>query len=110
MRRQGPENLLLLVSRFFWLMLAAAAAHFQDGLAFPTLLLAALIGWRGWRMWWIIPVVAAEAIYASDLFAQASGGGKLPGAMSNVFFQLIVFAFLALTGLALGWALRRRHV
>jgi hypothetical protein len=100
---------LLLVFRIFWLMLAAAAAHFQDGLAFPTLLLAALIGWRGWRPWWIFPVVVAEAIYASDLFAQAGGGGKLPGAMSNVFFQLIVFAFLALTGLGLGWALRRRR-
>ncbi len=101
---------MLIVSRTIWLVLAAAAAHFQDGLAFPALLLAALIAWRGWRPWWIVPVVVAEAIYASDLFSHATGGGKLPGAMSNVFFQLIVFAFLALTGLTLGWALRRRHV
>lgn len=101
---------MLLASRAFWLMLAAVAAHFQDGLAFPTLVLAALIGWRGWRPWWIVPVFVGEAIYASDLFARAGGGGKLPGAMSNVFFQLIVFAFLALAGLGLGWALRRPRV
>jgi hypothetical protein len=101
---------LLLVARTFWLMLAAVAAHFQDGLAYPTVALAALIGWRGWRPWWIVPVVIAEAIYASDLFAQATGGGKLPGAMSNVFFQFFVFAFLALIGLALGWTFGRRQV
>ena len=91
-------------------MLAAVAAHFQDGLAFPTVLLAALIGWRGWRPWWIVPVFVAEAVYASDLFARAGGTGKLPGAMSNVFFQLFVFALLALIGLGLGWAFRRRSV
>jgi hypothetical protein len=101
---------VLLVFRIFWLVLAGAAAHVQDGLAFPVVLLAVLVGWRGWRVWWIVPIVVAEAAYASDLFAHASSGGKLPGAMSNVFFELIVFAFLALTGLALGWAARRwRH-
>ncbi|MCI4679499.1 hypothetical protein K9U39_09995 [Rhodoblastus acidophilus] len=99
---------MLLAIRLFWLTLAAAAAHFHDGLAYPTVLLAALIAWRGWGPWWILPVIVAEAVYASDLFASASGGGKLPGAMSNVFFQLIVFALLALIGFAAGWTFRRR--
>ena len=99
---------MLLAIRLFWLTLSAAAVHFQDGLAYPTVLLAALIAWRGWRPWWILPVVVAEAVYASDLFATASGAGKLPGAMSNVFFQLIVFALLAVVGLVLGWLFRLR--
>jgi hypothetical protein len=93
---------VLIAVRLFWLTLEAAVAHFHDGLAFPVLLLAALIAWRRWRPYWMLPVIVAEAVYASDLFAHATGGGKLPGAMSNVFFQLGVFTLLALVGYVLG--------
>jgi hypothetical protein len=99
---------VLLVLRFFWLVVFAAAAHLQDGLAYPTLLGAALLGWRGGRPYWTLPLIAASALYASDLYSHAAGEGKLPGAMSNVLFQLAVFALLALIGYLAGWAVRRR--
>ena len=99
---------MLLAIRAFWLVLQAAFAHLYSGLAYPVLIVAGIIGWRGWRPWWILPVIVVEAVYASDLFAHASGSGKLPGAMSNVFFQLGAFTLLALIGFAIGWAVRRR--
>jgi hypothetical protein len=102
------ENLVLLAIRLFWLALLAASYHFQSGLAYPTLALSALIGWRAWRAWWLAPLVVAPAIYASHFYADATGSGKLPGAMSNVLFQCGVFALLALTGFAVGWAVRRK--
>jgi hypothetical protein len=102
------EHLVLLVFRVFWLTLFAAFEHFSDGLAYPTLALAALIGWQGWRPWWALPLIVIPAVYASDLYSQASGAGKLPGAMSNVFFQLGAFALLALAGFLAGWLVRRQ--
>jgi hypothetical protein len=104
----GLENLVLLAIRVFWLVFSASLAHLQNGLAYPVLILAGLIGWRGWRPWWLAPLILAEAIYAADLFSHASGRGKLPGAMSNVYFQFGVFALLALVGFVIGWAVRRR--
>jgi hypothetical protein len=97
---------VLLALRLFWLTLFAAADHFQNGLAYPMLIVSALIGWRGWRPYWIAPLVVVEAIYAAQMYSHASGAGKLPGAMSNAFFQIGVFALLALIGLILGWAVR----
>jgi hypothetical protein len=98
---------VVLAFRVFWLTLFAAFEHFSDGLAYPTLALAALIGWQGWRPWWALPLIVIPAVYASDLYSHASGGGKLPGAMSNVFFQLGAFALLALFGFLAGWLVRR---
>jgi MYXO-CTERM domain-containing protein len=99
---------VLLAFRVFWLTLFAAVEHFSDGLAYPTLALSALIGWRGWRPFWALPLIVIPAVYASDLYSHASGGGKLPGAMSNVFFQLGAFALLALAGFLAGRLIRRQ--
>jgi len=101
------ENLVLLAVRVFWLLFEASIAHLQSGLAYPVLILAGLIGARGWRPWWILPLILAEAVYASDLFSHAAGGGKLPGAMSNVFFQFGVFTLLALIGFVIGRLIAR---
>ncbi|HUO55279.1 MAG TPA: hypothetical protein VMU18_11090 [Rhodoblastus sp.] len=101
---------MLFIIRLLWLVLEAASAHLQNGLAYPVLLLAGLIGWRRWSPLWLLPLVGAEAFYAADMFAKAGGAGKLPGAMSNVFFQLFVFAFLALLGLVIGRALRPKRI
>jgi hypothetical protein len=99
---------VLLVIRLLWLTLLAAGAHFQNGLAYPPLLVSALIGWRGWPAWLLPPLIVAFAIVASRFYAGATGTGKLAGDMSNVFFQIGVFALLSLVGFALGWAVRRR--
>ena len=99
---------MLLVIRLFWLTLEAVGMHFQNGLAYPTLILAALIGWRGWRIYWLAPLIIIPAAFAAQLYADATGRGKLPGAMSNVIFECGVFALLALLAFAAGRAVLRR--
>lgn len=99
---------MLVAVRLFWLMLEAAGAHFQSGLAWPPLVLSALIGWLGWRPYWLAPLIVIPAIVAAQTYADATGTGKLPGAMSNVVFQCGVFAMLSLIGFGVGWLARRR--
>ncbi len=101
---------MLLAFRFLWLILFTAAEHFRDGLAWPALALALLLGWRGFRIYWLAAPTLALAIYASQVYAHATGEGKISGAMGNFAFETMVFGFLALAGYGAGRFWRRRNL
>jgi hypothetical protein len=89
---------VLLAFRLFWLMIFVAAEHLRDGLAYPALAVAALLGWRGLRLYWLAPLIVALAVIAGQIYAHATGEGKISGALGNFPFELAVFAVLALAG------------
>ena len=98
---------VLLAFRFLWLIVFTAAEHFRDGLAWPALAIAILLGWRGMAIWWLAAPALALAIYASHLYAHATGEGKISGAMGNFAFETLVFGSLALAGFLAGRFWRR---
>jgi hypothetical protein len=99
---------VLLVIRIFSLVIFAAVAHFRDGLAYPALVVAALMGWRGTGFYWLAAPIVVLAIAAGQIYADATDAGKSVSALGNFPFELMVFAFLSLVGYLLGWAWRRR--
>ena len=84
------------------------AAHVPDGLAFAAVAAGALVGWRRLSPVWLAPVAALLAVYASGIFAHATDTGKVSGALSNVFFELLIFALWSLAGFFAGRLMRRR--
>lgn len=99
---------MLVAFRLFWLLIFVAGEHFRDGLAWPALAVAALLGWRGLRVYWLAAPVVILALAAGRIYAEATGTGKVSGALGNVAFELIVFAVLSLSGYLAGWFWRRR--
>ena len=99
---------MLVVIRIFSLVIVAAAEHFHDGLAYPALIVAALLGWRGIGFYWLAAPILALAIAANQIYANATSSGKTAAAMGNFPFELMVFTFLSLVGYLLGWLWRRR--
>jgi hypothetical protein len=99
---------VLLAIRIFWLVIFVSIEHFRDGLAYPALIVAALLGWRGIRFYWLAAPIVALALASSYIYAHATGAGKASTAIGIFWFELMVFAFLSLVGYLLGWFLRRR--
>jgi hypothetical protein len=100
---------MLLAARYFWLIVFAAGTHFTDGLAYPAVLIAFALGWKGVRFDWLAMPILLSAYGAYYYYAHATSEGKLSGAMGNFVFELMVFAFLSAVGYLVGWALRRRR-
>jgi hypothetical protein len=101
---------LLLAFRFLWLIVFTAGAHLQDGLAYPALAVAFLLGWLRWRIYWLAAPALALAFFAAHIYAHATGEGKTSGAMGNFAFEAMVFGVLGLAGYWAGWLLRRRRL
>ncbi len=99
---------MLVAFRLLWLLIFVAGEHLRDGLAWPALVVAMLLGWRGFRVWWLMAPVVVLALVAGRIYAQATGEGKISGALGNLPFELIVFTVLALLGYLAGWFWRRR--
>ncbi|MGO9391841.1 hypothetical protein [Rhodoblastus sp.] len=99
---------MLVVIRIFSLVIVAAVEHFRDGLAYPALIVAALLGWRGIGFYWLAAPILALAIAANQIYANATSSGKIAAAMGNFPFELMVFAFLSLVGYLAGLLWRRR--
>ncbi len=93
---------MLVAFRLFWLLIFVAGTHFRDGLAWPALAVAALLGWLGLRVWWLAAPVVILALAAGRIYAQATSEGKISGALGNIAFELVVFAVLSLAGYLLG--------
>jgi hypothetical protein len=100
---------MLLAARYFWLIVFAAGTHFVDGLAYPAVLIALTLGWKGIRFDWLAMPILLSAYAAYYYYAHASSEGKLSGAMGNFVFELMVFALLSAIAYLVGWALRRRR-
>ncbi len=100
---------MVLALRVFWLIIFVAIEHFKDGLAFPALIVGALIGWRGVRFYWLAAPILILAFASSQIYFHATGQGMIGGAMGNLVFELAVFAFLSLAGYLAGrmWRSRR---
>jgi hypothetical protein len=96
---------MLLATRYFWLIVLAAGEHFADGLAYPAVLIAFALGWKGVRFDWLAMPILLSSYAAYYYYAQPTGEGKLSGAMGNFVFELMVFAF----GYLVGWLLGRRR-
>ena len=101
---------MLLAFRFLWLIVFTAGAHLQDGLAYPALAIAFLLGWRGIGVYWLAAPSVAMAVVAAQVYAHATSTGKISGAMGNLAFELMVFAALGLAGYLAGWFFRRRRL
>jgi len=100
---------MLLAARYFWLLVFAAGEHFADGLAYPAVLIALALGWKGIRPDWLAMPILLSAYAANYFYAQATSEGKLSGAMGNFAFELMVFTFLSAVGYLVGWLLGRRR-
>jgi hypothetical protein len=100
---------MLLAARYFWLILFAAGTHFIDGLAYPAVLIALTLGWKGIRPHWLAMPILLSAYAADYFYARATSEGKLSGAMGNFAFELMVFVFLSAAGYLAGWLLGRRR-
>jgi hypothetical protein len=96
--------------RLLWLIIFAAFEHLRDGLAWPALIVAFLLGWRSFRFWWLLVLVIFLAGAANHIYAYATGETKIAGAMGNFPFELLVFAMLSAIGYIAGWTLRRRRM
>jgi hypothetical protein len=94
--------------RLIGLMIFACFEHLKDGLAWPALIVAFLLGWGGFRAWWLLAPIILLAGYASHIYAYATGEGKISGALGNFAFELLVFAVLSLAGYLAGKFWRRR--
>ncbi|WP_294538063.1 hypothetical protein [uncultured Rhodoblastus sp.] len=99
---------MLLVVRVFSLIIFATVAHFGDGLAFPALVAAALIGWRGIGFYWLAAPILALAFAANYMYSGVHSTAKEFAALGNIPFELMVFSFLSMVGYLLGWLFRRR--
>jgi hypothetical protein len=99
---------VLLVVRIFSLIIFATVAHFGDGLAYPALIVAALIGWRRIGFYWLAAPILALALAAGHMYSGVNSTAKEFAALGNFPFELMVFAFLSLVGYLLGWLFRRR--
>ncbi len=100
---------MLLVARYFWLIVFAAGTHFIDGLAYPAVLIALILGWKGARPGWLAAPILLSAYAADYYYAHATSEGKLSGDMGNFAFELMVFAALSAVGYLAGWLLGRRR-
>lgn len=100
---------MVVAFRLLWLIIFACFEHLKDGLAWPALFLAFLLGWRGLRPWWLLAPIICLAGAANHIYANATGETKIAGALGNVPFELMVFAVLSLVGYVGGrlWARRR---
>lgn len=95
---------MVVALRVFGLIIYVAAEHFRDGLAYPALILGALIGWRAIPFYWLAAPTLGLAYASSRIYFHATGPGKVGGAMGNFAFELAVFGFLSLVGyLAARW-------
>ena len=100
---------MVLALRVFGLIILVAIEHFKDGLAFPALVLGALIGWRGIRFYWLAAPILILAFASSQIYFHVTGPGKTSGAMGNLVFELAVFGFLSLVGYFIGRLWRNRR-
>jgi membrane protein implicated in regulation of membrane protease activity len=100
---------MLLAARYFWLIIFVAGEHFADGLAYPAVLIALALGWKGIRPDWLAMPILLSAYAANYFFAYSTSEGKLSGAKGNFAFELMVFTFLSAVAYLVGWALRRRR-
>jgi hypothetical protein len=100
---------MLLATRYFWLILFTAGTHFVDGLAYPAVLIALALGWKGVRPDWLAMPILLSAYAANYFFAYSTSEGKLSAAKGNFAFELMVFVFLSAVAYLVGWAIRRRR-
>lgn len=100
---------MVLALRVFGLIILVAIEHFKDGLAFPALVVGALIGWRGIRFYWLAAPVVILALASNQIYFYVTGPGKTSGAMGNVVFELAVFGLLSLVGYFIGRLWRNRR-
>ena len=99
---------MLLVIRGFSLVIFATVAHFYDGLAYPALVVAALMGWRGIGFYWLAAPILVLTLAAGHMYSGVNSTSKEAAALGIFPFELMVFAFLSLVGYLLGWVWLRR--
>ena len=98
---------MLVIVRLIGFVVSAVALQLASGIGLAALLLCALLGWfRKSFFWTLIPLVGF-AIAAHVLFEDVATGGKVVNSMSNLAFELIVYAIICTFGFAIG-ALARR--
>jgi hypothetical protein len=98
-----------LALRFIVLIALGAFEHLGDGLAYPALAVALLLGWRAIGFYWLAAPILLSAFAARHIYANVANTGKLAGALGNIWFELMVFAFLSILGYLAGLLLRRRR-
>jgi hypothetical protein len=102
------EDSVYLALRFLVLIVLGAFEHLGDGLAYPALAAAVLLGWRGIGFYWLPVPILLSAFATQHIYAKVDTTGKLGGALGNIWFELMVFAFLSILGYVGGLLLRRR--
>lgn len=100
---------MYLALRFLVLIVLGAFEHLGDGLAYPALAAALLLGWRGIGFYWLAAPVILSAFAAQHVYANIASTGKLGGALGNIWFELMVFSFVSILGYLVGLLLRRRR-
>jgi hypothetical protein len=103
------EESVVLALRFLVLIALGAFEHLGDGLAYPALAAALLLGWRGIRFYWLAAPILLSAFAAQHIYANVATTGKLGGALGNIWFELMVFTFLSILGYVAGLLLRPRR-
>jgi hypothetical protein len=103
------EVFVYLALRFLTLTALGAFEHLGDGLAYPALAAALLMGWRGIGFYWLAAPILLSAFAAQHIYANVASTGKLGGALGNIWFELMVFAFLSVLGYVAGLVLARRR-
>jgi hypothetical protein len=101
---------MVVAFRLLWLIIFACFEHLKDGLAWPALIVAFVLGWRGIRPWWLLAPIVCLAGYANHIYAYATGETKIAGVLGNVPFELMVFGMLSLVGYVAGRFWRRRRL
>ena len=95
------------IARMIGFFFSAVSVQIASGVGLVALIVAALLGWKGAGVHWLLARAVAGAIAAHVMFEGASTGGKVVNAMSHGVFELIVYVFICLVGYGLG-ALARR--
>ena len=98
---------MYLALRFLVLIVLGAFEHLGDGLAYPALAAALLLGWRAIGFYWLLVPILLSAFAAQHIYAKVDTVGKLGGALGNIWFELMVFAFVSILGYLAGLFLVR---
>jgi hypothetical protein len=98
---------MVVIARWIGFVISAVAVQLASGIGLLALVLCALLGWFRVSFFWILVPLIGGAVAAHFLFDDVSSGGKVVNAMSNLTFELIIYAIICLFGFAIG-ALARR--